>query len=110
MSSHGSASSDKCEPNLIPLLDLVLQLVMFFMVCANFVMEEMNAEIQLPESTVAQVVHEKEKNPIYLEVSKEGKYMLAEERGASLKKTELNDAQAALLELKQRYKEDVEVS
>ena len=40
--SHGSSSSDKCEPNLVPLLDMVLQLVMFFMVCANFVMEQVN--------------------------------------------------------------------
>ena len=46
--SHGS--SDKCEPNFTPLLDLVLQLVMFFMLCANFVMDQTSVEIKLPDA------------------------------------------------------------
>ncbi|MBX7103953.1 MAG: biopolymer transporter ExbD [Gemmataceae bacterium] len=36
------------EPDLVPLLDLVLQLVMFFMMCANFVMEQVDQTIKLP--------------------------------------------------------------
>ena len=51
--SHGS--TEKCEPNLTPLLDLVLQLVMFFMLCANFVVEQTSDKIKLPEAEAAKV-------------------------------------------------------
>ncbi len=47
---HGD---ERVEPNLVPLLDLVLQMVMFFMVCVNFVSEQINANVQLPISTSA---------------------------------------------------------
>jgi len=50
---HGE---ERVEPNLVPLLDLVLQMVMFFMVCANFVSEQINANVQLPASTSAQEI------------------------------------------------------
>lgn len=75
--SHGSSGSDKCEPNLIPLLDLVLQLVMFFMVCANFVMEQVNETIKLPDAVSARPVGAKEDNIIFLNVNKEGHVLLS---------------------------------
>ena len=76
--SHGSSSSaDKCEPNLIPLLDLVLQLVMFFMVCANFVMEQIDEGIRLPEAVVAKPIEKKDEYIIFLNVDKDGKVILA---------------------------------
>src|SRR4029079_343313 len=53
---HTIASSD-AEPNLVPLLDLVLQLVMFFMMCANFVMEENDQTIKLPHSQQCERAH-----------------------------------------------------
>ncbi len=48
-----SNASAKCEPNLTPLLDVVLQLIMFFMLCANFVMEQVNESIKLPQAIAA---------------------------------------------------------
>ena len=45
--------SDRAEPNLVPLLDVILQLVMFFMLCANFVMEQVNEAIKLPDAIAA---------------------------------------------------------
>jgi biopolymer transport protein ExbD len=49
--SHGPAGeSAAAEPNLTPLLDVVLQLLMFFMMCVNFVNEQINEEIKLPQS------------------------------------------------------------
>jgi biopolymer transport protein ExbD len=49
--SHGAAGeSAAAEPNLTPLLDVVLQLLMFFMMCVNFVNEQINEEIKLPTS------------------------------------------------------------
>ena len=42
------------EPNLVPLLDLVLQLIMFFMMCVNFVSDQVSANVLLPTSLSAQ--------------------------------------------------------
>lgn len=46
--------SDKCEPNLTPLLDLVLQMVMFFMLTANFDKFQKNQAVTLPKAAQAQ--------------------------------------------------------
>jgi biopolymer transport protein ExbD len=49
--SHGASDSGgACEPNLTPLLDVVLQLLMFFMMCVNFVSEQVSRDIALPKS------------------------------------------------------------
>ena len=72
--SHGAAS--KCEPNLVPMLDMVLQLVMFFMVCANFVMEQVNETIKLPEAVVAKPI-EKDEYIIFLNVNRDGHVLLS---------------------------------
>lgn len=65
------------EPNLIPLLDLVLQLVMFFMVCANFVMEQVNETIQLPTALAAAPLDKKDEYVIFLNVNEHGHVLLA---------------------------------
>ena len=68
--SHGS-TGDKCEPNLTPLLDLVLQLVMFFMLCANFVMEQTSGELELPTAIAAIPLDKSLSDIIVLNVTKE---------------------------------------
>jgi biopolymer transport protein ExbD len=70
-STHASASSD-AEPNLVPLLDLVLQLVMFFMMCANFVMEENDQSIKLPRSQQAKPVADTGPDVVTLGVTSAG--------------------------------------
>ncbi|MBN9120224.1 MAG: biopolymer transporter ExbD [Planctomycetes bacterium] len=72
--SHGG--SDKCEPNFTPLLDLVLQLVMFFMLCANFVMDQTNVEIKLPSAIAAKALESTVDYAIYLNVNEQGKVIL----------------------------------
>lgn len=72
--SHGS--TDKCEPNMTPLLDLVLQLVMFFMLCANFVVEQTSAEVKLPEAIAAKALDKGEDDPIFLNVNDKGQVLL----------------------------------
>src|SRR5437764_6182312 len=72
---HGS--TEKCEPNFTPLLDLVLQLVMFFMLCANFVLEQTSADIKLPEANAAKALDRSEGDAIFLNVNKEGTVELA---------------------------------
>ena len=72
--SHGS--TEKCEPNFTPLLDLVLQLVMFFMLCANFVMEQTDVEIKLPAAIAAKALDKGEGDSFFLNVNEQGKVLL----------------------------------
>ena len=48
-----ASTSERMEPDLTPLLDVVMQLIMFFMMCINFVNEQVNANVLLPTSTSA---------------------------------------------------------
>jgi biopolymer transport protein ExbD len=49
-----SQGAERLDPDLTPLLDVVMQLIMFFMMCINFVNEQVNANVLLPTSTSAQ--------------------------------------------------------
>lgn len=71
--SHGPHSdSTNAEPNLVPLLDLVLQLVMFFMMCANFAMREADESIKLPTSQQAKPVAETGPDVVHIGIDAEG--------------------------------------
>jgi biopolymer transport protein ExbD len=62
------------EPNLIPLLDLVLQLVMFFMAATNFARENISEAIKLPLAQSARPIEDDElKNErLFLNVEENG--------------------------------------
>src|SRR4051812_5732383 len=107
--SHGS--SDKCEPNFTPLLDLVLQLVMFFMLCANFVMDQTSVEIKLPQAIAAKVIGPGDEYVIFLNVNEKGVVILSPsdqytDSVGNLTKTLDNAAQVETF-LKRRAKEDI---
>jgi biopolymer transport protein ExbD len=106
--SHGSSAGDKCEPNLIPLLDLVLQLVMFFMVCANFVMEQIDEGIRLPEAVVAKPIEKKDEYIIFLNVNKEGHVVLTglDAQGDSPDDNVLTNPARVQTYMKRRFQED----
>lgn len=72
--SHGASDDDgiKAEPNLTPLLDLVLQLLMFFMMCVNFVSEQVNQSIKLPTAQSARPMDKGEVSVLFLNVNKNG--------------------------------------
>jgi biopolymer transport protein ExbD len=72
--SHGSF--EKCEPNFTPLLDLVLQLVMFFMICTNFVLDQTSDKISLPEAVAAKPLDKNRGEIIYMDVNKDGQVIL----------------------------------
>ena len=68
-----SGGDGEVDINLTPLLDLVLQMVMFFMIVANFVAEQNSSDIQLPEATAAgQVLEIPEAKIIYLNIDQYG--------------------------------------
>jgi|SRR4051794_16806530 len=76
--SHGSSSD--AEPNLVPLLDLVLQLVMFFMTCAQFaIMEQTDQTIKLPQAAQARPIPEEGLGPdvVFLGVTNAGEVKVA---------------------------------
>ena len=71
--AHGPSSTDEIpEPNLVPLLDLVLQLVMFFMMCANFVMEENDQSIKLPLSQQAKPIADTGPDVLHMGIDQDG--------------------------------------
>ena len=49
---------------------------MFFMLCANFVMEQTNETIKLPEAIAAKPLEKKDEYIIFLNVNKEGQVLL----------------------------------
>lgn len=107
--SHGSV--EKCEPNLVPMLDMVLQLVMFFMVCANFVMEQVNDEVKLPEAIAAKPITSRDPDTIFLNVDKRGVVLLSPLQVASNRGRETLDNPIQVQGfVKQMYEEDVRTS
>jgi len=78
--SHGPAGGghgqQSAEPNLTPLLDLVLQLIMFFMLVANFVMDEHSVLIKLPFASQAKPLTTKDTRITYLNVDKTGRVLV----------------------------------
>jgi biopolymer transport protein ExbD len=66
MSHGGSSEGGACEPNLTPLLDVVLQLLMFFMMCVNFVTEQVNEDIKLPRSASVKPMDKADSDILFL--------------------------------------------
>ena len=65
--SHGpAAEGSSAEPNLTPLLDVVLQLLMFFMMCVNFVNEQVNEDITLPKSQAVKPMDKADTDVLYI--------------------------------------------
>ncbi len=68
MSHGGGSDGGACEPNLTPLLDVVLQLLMFFMISVNFVSEQINEDIRLPKSQAVKPMDKADTDVLYLNV------------------------------------------
>lgn len=70
----GRATS--ADPNLTPLLDLVLQLVMFFMLVTNFVMEQVNDSIHLPMAQMARPMEKSDLHFLFLNMNEKGELLV----------------------------------
>src|SRR5438874_7097892 len=51
--SKSSSSETDTEPDLTAMLDMVMQLLMFFIICAGIIKAEKNEDVKLPRSDVA---------------------------------------------------------
>ena len=72
------SNTDQVDPNLIPLLDLVLQLVMFFVMVANFARQEINEDVKLPEAQKATPPQNKnDTEMLYLNLDHEGRLVVS---------------------------------
>ena len=72
MMSHAENTAIKAEPNLVPLLDLVLQMLMFFIITVNFVSNQVNESIKLPVAQTAQPMKKDITDVLYLNVNDKG--------------------------------------
>jgi biopolymer transport protein ExbD len=67
--SHNQA---KAEADMTPMIDMVFQLIAFFMVLINFSQSEQNDRVQLPDSELAKPAEDKLEFPIVLHLTSEG--------------------------------------
>lgn len=74
--STGSDSGISATPNLTPLLDVVLQLLMFFIICTNFKMEETSTEIKLPSAQSARPIEKSDVDVLFLNIDPDGKVLV----------------------------------
>jgi len=91
------------------MLDMVLQLVMFFMVCANFVMERVNETIKLPEAVSAAPLDPNAQNIIFLNVNDQGQVLLSALDAVGKDNILSNPIQVQNY-MKRRYDEDVRMA
>jgi biopolymer transport protein ExbD len=54
------------EPDLTAMLDMVMQLLMFFIICAGVIKSEKNEDVKLPESSQAHLIATVDQNSYFL--------------------------------------------
>lgn len=76
--SHAARDGTTCEPNLTPLLDLVLQILMFFIIAVKFVSNQVSTDIQLPDAQSARPMDKDEIDVLFLNMNSQGKVSVLE--------------------------------
>ena len=98
----GHSSSDTAEPNLTPILDMVFQLITFFMLVMNFKAAAYDMDLKLPVVGSALPVDKGGTVDILvLNVDKKGQLKLYQ-RAQDIHKYILSEAQAAMLAAKKK--------
>jgi biopolymer transport protein ExbD len=94
---HAGGDGALEEPNLVPLLDLVLQMVMFFMACTNFAMANANAAVVLPLAQSARPVEDTGDDILYLNIDEKGNLLITRNDNDVLTKGEVTLNSEALI-------------
>ena len=85
--SHGGGQS--VEPDLTAMLDLVMQLLMYFIMCANFIDQENTAEVLLPVAQMAKPISRDDADVLFVNVDQDGKVLILGEAPKDLDATRL---------------------
>jgi biopolymer transport protein ExbD len=72
MSRGRSTISDQVDPNLTAMLDVVMQLLMYFILCVNFVNEEVSSDISLPDGQTARPLAKGNDDILLLNIREDG--------------------------------------
>ncbi len=94
------------DPNLVPLLDLVFQLIMFFMITVNFVrVDQINEDISLPIAQAAVPMEKSAEEFIFLNIDRNGKLVGSlEDLNAGRKLEEFLKSKMTELQRQARFK------
>jgi biopolymer transport protein ExbD len=100
-------------PNLTPLLDVVLQLLMFFIICTNFKMEEVSTDIKLPAAQSARPIEKSDVDVLFVNLNERGEVLIMGESPMDIE-TEEGELQIKYwlkreYELARRYSKDDKV-
>jgi len=96
------AALSKADPNLTPLLDVVFQLITFFMLLVNFSNDNYDQRVRLPVAGTARPIDEAEKvaeDRLVLNVDRDGNLLFNGETLSTTKATEAIKHQATLVKL-----------
>jgi biopolymer transport protein ExbD len=94
----GSLSSDnRAEPNLTPILDMVFQLITFFMLVINFKTASLDLSLRLPVVGSARPVENSASDLLVLNIDKEGAVKVYNSPVKDIPGYIANEAQASLL-------------
>jgi biopolymer transport protein ExbD len=94
--------AESAEPDLTPLLDIVFQLITFFMLVINFSNDNYDQRVKLPVAGTARPVEEGQKldeDRLVLNVDKEGHLLINGESLTTVKAAQEIKHQAALVKL-----------
>jgi biopolymer transport protein ExbD len=64
---------ENVDPDLTPMLDVVMQLLMYFIMCVNFLADEMTEDIKLPAGATARPIYKGEGDILLLGILSDGK-------------------------------------
>jgi biopolymer transport protein ExbD len=99
--SGSMAHAAAAEPNLTPMLDMVFQLITFFMLVINFKSASLDLNMKLPVVGSARPVETKgQEDLLILNVNKEGKFTIYNIERADIEDYIAGEAQASSLKAK----------
>src|SRR5579864_8457032 len=66
MNAMSDSYETDTDPDLTAMLDMVMQLLMFFIICAGVIKSEKNEDVKLPESTEAHLISAVDKDSYFI--------------------------------------------
>lgn len=74
--AHAPAGDDGSYPDLTAMLDVVMQMLLYFIMCARLINEQTTADIKLPVSQAAKPMAKGEGEVVFVNVSADGKVIV----------------------------------